>query len=143
MTGEKQLGLLLRNICISLKLFIRRFWNECVAGKKLAKFHGSDSVDEFRSELLATKHLMMQTESKLGFSCAEGEVKSALDVHFYVNGAMIHVDDDTTGKEERHENFFMAEIRKTEAAAMQIRKSMAEQLEAQAPAPTPKRSYDD
>ena len=111
--------------------------------EKLAKFHGSDSVDEFRSELLATKHLMMQTESQLGFSCAEGEVKSALDVHFYVNGAMIHVDDDTTEKEVRHENFFMAEIRKTEAAVKQMRKSMAEQLKVQAPAPTPKRSYDD
>jgi translation initiation factor 3 subunit L len=81
--------------------------------EKLAKFHGS-SPDDFRAELLAAKHLMAQMHSKLGFGALRGQVKSVLDVHFFVRDGMVQIEDGVADKEMRHESFFMNEILKAE-----------------------------
>jgi translation initiation factor 3 subunit L len=104
----------LSNIRSFLKLYT------AIEVEKMAKFNGSP-VDEFRCELLAAKHLMSQVENESG-SPLSGDVKCALDLLFYVNGNVIHVDDGAE-KELRHEGFFMDEIIRAEALAAQTKES--------------------
>lgn len=61
---------------------------------------------------------MAQTHSKLGFDALGGQVKSVLDVHFFVKDGMVQIEDGMAEKEMRHESFFMNEIHKAEAGAM-------------------------
>ena len=50
---------------------------------KLARFNAI-SDDDFRSELLAIKHIMSQSESEPGMAALDGKIASALDIHFFV-----------------------------------------------------------
>jgi hypothetical protein len=57
---------------------------------------------------------MAQMHSKLGFGALRGQVKSVLDVHFFVRDGMVQIEDGVADKEMRHESFFMNEILKAE-----------------------------
>ena len=71
-----------------------------------------DPVVATRSELLAIKHIMNQTESELGMAALDGKVQSALDIHFFVRpdveDDMIQVDE--ADRVQRHEAFFMSQV---------------------------------
>lgn len=80
-----------------------------ISVSKLARFR-SINDDDFRSELLAIKHMMTQMKSEAGMSPLAGSMQSALDVHFYVADNMIHIDEDQ--RSQRHEAVFMNQIQK-------------------------------
>ena len=80
--------------------------------QKLATFH--DQPDEtFTSLLLSYKHQMRQEEE-------DGEFREALDIHYHLNGKMVHVDE--AEKQRRFEDYFMKQIRQN----MEIRKDVAQ-----------------
>jgi translation initiation factor 3 subunit L len=112
----------LSNIRSFLKLYT------AIELEKMAKFNGS-KVDEFRSELFAAKHLMSQVENTGGVNPLAGEVKCALDLLFYVNGAMIQVEhadgagSSNSSGELRHGSFFMQEIVRSEALAARTKRA--------------------
>jgi len=120
--ASQQLGL------AKIRSFLKLYTS--IEVSKLAKFHGS-TPDEFRSELLASKHLLSQTECAAGLSPLDGAVKSALDVHFFVEGGLIQIDDEAAGgagegtvagdlNKPRHEHFFMEEMARCDAVEAQV-----------------------
>ena len=61
----------------------------------------------------------------------DGAVKSALDVHFFVEGGLIQIDDEAAGgagegtvagdlNKPRHEHFFMEEMARCDAVEAQV-----------------------
>lgn len=96
--------------------------NQCAAGKtlrsymklytsltveKLAHFHDL-GVDDFIPLLLAYKLRMQQVERTTG-SYLQGELKSAMDIHYYVDGEnTVHVDKPSS--QRRFETYFAAQI---------------------------------
>lgn len=100
---------------------------------KLAKFQDATS-DEVRSELLSSKLLASQVEgSKLEGSksstsslkgALSGSIRSTLDVHFFVEDGLIHIEDfgDASGLiQHSHEHFFMAEIQRLDGVTAKVR----------------------
>lgn len=76
--------------------------------EKLAKFHDLSS-EEFLPLLLSYKARMLQLERcSEGDSYIEGSPKIALDIHFYLEGNMVHVDE--AEKQRRFENYFVSQI---------------------------------
>jgi len=71
---------------------------------KLAQFNDSEESD-FVSLLLSYKHKMYQLEQGIG---EEAKSKSALDIHYHLNGTMVHVDE--AEKQRRFENYFLSQI---------------------------------
>lgn len=107
--------------------------NQCNAGKtlrsymklytsmtvdKLAHFHDL-GVDDFVPLLLAYKLRMQQVERTSG-SYLNGELKSAMDIHYYVDGENT-VRVDKPASERRFETYFAAQI----AQCAEIQKSAA------------------
>ena len=64
--------------------------------------------DEFIPLLVAYKHRMLQLEAPEGKSFAEGQRKSALDIHYYLVEDTVHVDE--AEKQRRFEKYFVAQI---------------------------------
>lgn len=87
---------------------------------KLARFDNI-SDDDLRSELLAIKRMMHQTEREASDAPLDGTPVSALDVHFYVNDMMIHIDE--AERVQRHESFFMSQIHKCEEVSERLQRS--------------------
>jgi translation initiation factor 3 subunit L len=86
--------------------------------EKLAKFNDM-TADEFRTELVAIKHKSNNggaAAATVGGAGAGPEDADApatvasLDVHYYVEGDMIHIDEPE--KEQRHEAYFIGQIAK-------------------------------
>jgi translation initiation factor 3 subunit L len=75
--------------------------------EKLAKFHDM-WVPDFLPLLLAYKLRMRQVERGEGDSYIGGTQRSALDIHYYLNGALVHVDE--AEKTRQFENYFVAQI---------------------------------
>mmetsp|Transcript_30735 Transcript_30735/g.35040 ORF Transcript_30735/g.35040 Transcript_30735/m.35040 type:complete len:511 (+) Transcript_30735:51-1583(+) len=75
---------------------------------KLAQFNDADESD-FVSLLLCYKHKMHQLELGNG---EELKGKSALDIHYHLNGSMVHVDE--AEKQRRFENYFLSQIAQNE-----------------------------
>lgn len=71
-----------------------------IAVSKLAAFNDMDA-EEFLPLLLSYKHKMRQLEE-------DGSYKSAMDIHYHLNGDTVHVDE--AEKQRRFENYFMAQI---------------------------------
>lgn len=71
---------------------------------KLAGFNDTKE-EEFLARLVCFKHKMRQLETT---DNSEEELDSALDIHYYVVGDMVHVDE--AEKQRRFENFFMKGI---------------------------------
>jgi translation initiation factor 3 subunit L len=98
--------------------------------EKLAKFHGSTAA-QFRAELLASKHRMTQIESKAGSTPLGGELASALDVGFFVDGDVVQIDDGAEGgggarkDAKTNDSFFMEEILRCEAVGRQLSEAAA------------------
>lgn len=84
-----------RNLRSFLKLYTR------LPVQKLANFHDM-SVDEFLPLLLSYKSRMRQKE------LPDGEYKMALDIHYYLVGDEVHVDE--AEKQRRFENYFIGQI---------------------------------
>lgn len=79
-----------------------------IAVEKLAKFNDREA-EEFLPDLLSYKQRMLQLEAPLGGnSFAEGQRKSALDIHYYMVEDMVHVDE--AEKQRRFEKYFVAQI---------------------------------
>jgi translation initiation factor 3 subunit L len=77
--------------------------------EKLAKFHDMETSEEFLPLLLSYKARMRQMErSSEGDTYIEGTMKSALDIHCYLEGDMVHVDE--AEKQRRFENYFVSQI---------------------------------
>jgi translation initiation factor 3 subunit L len=76
---------------------------------KLAKFNDSDE-EHFVPLLLSFKSKMRQLENPNleETSALEGDIGSALDIHYYVVENVVHVDE--AEKQRRFENYFMAQI---------------------------------
>lgn len=74
---------------------------------KLAKFHDMTSED-FLPLLLSYKARMLQLERAEGDSYLDGSWKVALDIHYYLEGNMVHVDE--AEKQRRFENYFVSQI---------------------------------
>ena len=76
------------------------------------------SKDDFLSSLLAVKYKMHQLEatdsevqdvdSSDSVSSVDGKLEMAMDIHFYINDCIIHIDEEE--KQNRFENFFMSQI---------------------------------
>ena len=76
--------------------------------EKLAKFHDK-SVEDFLPHLLSFKLRTRQMERAPGDeSYLEGSWKIALDIHYYMTGSMVHIDE--AEKQRRFENYFVAQI---------------------------------
>lgn len=71
---------------------------------KLAQFNEMEE-SEFISLLLCYKHKMNQLEQSNGES---SKTKSALDIHYYLNGTTVHVDE--AERQRRFENYFLSQI---------------------------------
>jgi len=79
-----------------------------IAVSKLARFNDMEP-EEFAPILVAFKQRMLQLEAPLGRnSFAEGQRKSALDIHYYMVEDMVHVDE--AEKQRRFEKYFVAQI---------------------------------
>ena len=78
--------------------------------EKLAKFHDK-SVEEFLPRILSYKLRTRQMErsgSSSNESYLEGSWKVALDIHYYMTGSNVHIDE--AEKQRRFENYFVAQI---------------------------------
>lgn len=88
----------------SLRSYLKLYTSVEVA--KLAKFHDCGDVNEFLPQLLSFKSRMNQVER--GVTFVDGDRKMALDIHFYLDLNMVHVDE---AEKQRHfENFFLQRI---------------------------------
>lgn len=76
--------------------------------QKLAHFHDFGSVTEFMPSLLSYKIRMRQMERGDGDSYSEGSMKSALDIHFYVENDSVNVDEAEI--QRRFETYFVGQI---------------------------------
>jgi translation initiation factor 3 subunit L len=76
--------------------------------EKLAKFHDMTTSEEFLPLLLSYKARMRQMERSEGDTYIDGSWKSALDIHCYLEGDMVHVDE--AEKQRRFENYFVSQI---------------------------------
>ena len=117
--AQQQLGL------AKIRSFLKLYTSIEVG--KLAKFTEA-KPDEIRSELLAAKRLMTQREVVEPSAGLAGDVRSALDVNFFVAASgLIQIDDGGDDAAAggavaapRHEGFFMAEIMRAESMARQV-----------------------
>lgn len=78
---------------------------------KLAAFNDAEE-EEFLARMLCCKHKMRQLETTNEGDPLTGDVGTALDIHYYITGDMVHV-----GAEEkirRFENFFIKGIKGTD-----------------------------
>jgi len=76
--------------------------------EKLAKFHDK-SLEDFMPRLLSFKLRTLQLEQTGDSeSYLEGAWKVALDIHYYMTGSMVHIDE--AEKQRRFENYFVAQI---------------------------------
>lgn len=76
---------------------------------KLAKFHDMTNSEDFLYILLSYKARMRQMErSSDTDTYIEGTMKSALDIHCYLEGDMVYVDE--AEKQRRFENYFVNQI---------------------------------
>lgn len=75
--------------------------------EKLAKFYDLDTED-FLPVLLSFKTRMRQLERSEGDNYIEGSWKTALDIHFYLEGDKVHIDE--AEKQRRFENYFVTQI---------------------------------
>lgn len=100
-----------------------------ISVSKLASFNDRQEA-ELLSYLLCYKHKMSQLECEessnssssggaigglggLGAAAPlDGKEGSALDIHYFISGDMVHVDE--AEKQRRFENFFMAQIAQSE-----------------------------
>jgi translation initiation factor 3 subunit L len=80
--------------------------------QKLAAFYDT-SDDDLRSVVISLKHQMRQKE-------ADGDYKEALDIHYHLDGNMIHIDD--AEKQRRFEDYFIKQIRHS----LDIQKTLAQ-----------------
>jgi translation initiation factor 3 subunit L len=78
--------------------------------EKLAKFHDMTANEDFLPLLLSYKARMRQMERSGSEkdTYIEGTMKSALDIHCYLEGDMVHVDE--AEKQRRFENYFVNQI---------------------------------
>lgn len=74
---------------------------------KLAKFYDR-STEDFLPLILSYKARMRQLERPAGGSYIDGQVKSALDIHYYMDMNNVHIDE--AEKTRRFENYFVAQI---------------------------------
>lgn len=74
--------------------------------EKLASFNDM-KIEEFESWLSCFKHKMQQLERSAESGAAD-KMGTAMDIHFYVAGNTVHVDE--AEKTRRFENFFMKQI---------------------------------
>jgi translation initiation factor 3 subunit L len=93
-----------------LRSYLRLYTS--IETQKLAAFYDT-SDDDLRSLVISLKHQMRQKE-------VEGDYKEALDIHYHLNGNMIHVDD--AEKQRRFEDYFIKEIRHS----LEIQKTLAQ-----------------
>jgi len=109
------------------KLQVKHFMNEMAAQQTLQKLRSYMKLytsigvgklaafndiqeEEFLPLLLCYKNKMRQLESSCepGESPLHGKVGTALDIHYYINDDMVHVDE--AEKQRRFSNYFMAQI---------------------------------
>jgi translation initiation factor 3 subunit L len=111
----------------TLRSYLRLYTGLPVA--KLAHFHDLEKADDFLPLLWAYKLRMRQLERTSEESSYEdAEWKTALDIHYYVVGDIVHVDE--AERPRRFENFFVAQIAQNneirqDAAAIEITKLSA------------------
>ena len=74
---------------------------------KLATFHDMTEAD-FVPRLLSYKVRLRQLERGEGDSYSEGTFKSALDIHYYMEGDMVHIDEAEI--QRRFETYFIGQI---------------------------------
>lgn len=74
---------------------------------KLASFH-DQSPDEFLPALLSYKVRLRQVERGDGDSYSQGSRKTALDIHYYIAGDMVHVDEAEI--QRRFEAYFLGQV---------------------------------
>ena len=97
----------------SIRSFLKLYTS--IGLEKLAKFNDM-TADEFRTELVAIKHKMRTA----GGAGADAATVATLDVHYYVQGEMIHIDEPE--KEARHEQYFLSQISKCHEVAGDVAK---------------------
>ena len=66
---------------------------QSIGMEKLARFRDMD-VDNFRVQLLALKHKTYQRKTaRDNTPLTDGKMEAASDVHFFVSGDMVHIDE--------------------------------------------------
>lgn len=83
-----------------------------IGTEKLAAFNDCASSSEFSSRLLSLKHKMSQKEG------ADDEFASALDIHYYVVGDTVHIDE--YRQQRRFESAFLGQISQCEDIAKEL-----------------------
>ena len=93
--------------CRKLRSFLKLYTS--IATAKLAAFHDMPESD-FLALLVAYKHRMLQWEAPTAEALPGGPAvqKSALDIHYYVVGDNVRVDEAT--KQRRFEKYFAQQI---------------------------------
>jgi translation initiation factor 3 subunit L len=85
-------------VCRKLRSYLKLYTS--IETSKLAAFNDMEHSD-FLALLLSYKHKMKQLED-------DGEYRSAMDIHYHLNGALVHVDE--AEKQRRFENYFLSQI---------------------------------
>ena len=75
---------------------------------KLAKFHDCQTVEDFVPQLLSYKLRMRQVERGESDSYSGGAPKTALDIHYYIDNDLVHVDEAEI--QRRFETYFLGQI---------------------------------
>ena len=94
----------------SLRSYLKLYTNLPV--EKLAKFQDKEKVEDVLPVLLSYKVNSHQLERGEGDSLDQGSWKDALDIHYYIDTDVIHVDE--TEKQRRFENYFYNRIEQNE-----------------------------
>jgi translation initiation factor 3 subunit L len=80
--------------------------------EKLARFNDTE-LDAFRTQLLALKHKSFQLQTdRSSAALTEGKRAAASDVHFFVSGDMVHIDE--TRSDQRFGDHFISHMHKFE-----------------------------
>jgi len=88
--------------------------------EKLARFRDTE-VDIFRNQLLALKHKSYQLQTdRMNPVLTEGRQVSASDVHFFVSGNMVHIDE--SREEQRFGDHFISHMHKFEEVISDVSK---------------------
>jgi len=80
--------------------------------EKLARFRDTE-LDTFRNQLLALKHKSYQLQTdRTNAALTEGKRTAASDVHFFISGDMVHIDE--SREEQRFGDHFISHMHKFE-----------------------------
>ena len=112
---QQQLSVFMREVEEQLQMpTIRSYLKlyQSIGMEKLARFRDMD-VDNFRMQLLALKHKTYQRKTaRDNTPLTEGKMEAASDVHFFVSGDMVHIDE--SRQEQRFGDYFINHVHKFE-----------------------------